>query len=199
MITIYRAQGFDRFILLTGYLGEMIDEYVASDLRPGGLDCVAVDTGLDTPTGGRVKRASGLFDTGTFCLTYVDGLADVDLGALLDFHRASGALATMTTVQPELQWGVAELDQADRVEAFVEKPRVDQWINGGFFCLEPGALEFIDDDDVLEEAPLGNLASAGQLMAFRHLGFWDCVDTYKDLIVVNDLWNEGRAPWLPSS
>jgi glucose-1-phosphate cytidylyltransferase len=105
----------------------------------------------------------------------------------------------MTTVRPNLQWGVARIGEDDRVEAFVEKPRLDQWINGGFLCLEPGALDFIEEGDVLEEGPLTGLASADQLMAYRHRGFWDCVDTYKDLVAVNDLWDQGRASWLKSS
>lgn len=199
VISIYRRNGFERFILLTGYLGEMIEEYVASGLASEDIDCVALDTGLDTPTGGRVLRAAELIGDGTFCLTYVDGLADIDLESLLAFHRSHGALATMTTVRPDLPWGVAKIGEASRIDAFVEKPRVDEWINGGFFCLEAGALGFLGEADVLEEAPLRALASEGQLMAFRHEGFWDCVDTYKDLVVVNDLWQQGRAAWLPSS
>lgn len=177
----------------------MISDYVASDLALEGIECTALDTGLDTPTGGRVAAASDLIGSSGFCLTYVDGLADVDLEALLEFHASHGRLATMTTVRPNLQWGVAKLDESGRVEAFVEKPRVDEWVNGGFFCFEAGALDVIGEDDVLEEGPLKRLASGGELMAFRHEGFWDCVDTYKDLVVVNDLWTQGRAPWLSRS
>ena len=176
----------------------MIEHYVETELRPAGIECIALDTGLDTPTGGRVAMAAGMVASEPFCLTYVDGLADIDLSMQGQFHESHGSLATVTTVRPNLQWGVARIDDHDRVEAFVEKPRMDEWVNGGFFWLEPEALEFIEEGSVLEEAPLAGLASAGQLMAFRHEGFWDCVDTYKDLIAVNDLWNEGKAPWLPS-
>jgi glucose-1-phosphate cytidylyltransferase len=177
----------------------MIEEYIASEPSLDGIECTALDTGLDTPTGGRVKKAADAVGGETFCLTYVDGLADIDLEALLTFHQSHGRLATMTTVRPNLQWGVARIGEDDRVEAFVEKPRLDQWINGGFLCLEPGALDFIEEGDVLEEGPLTGLASADQLMAYRHRGFWDCVDTYKDLVAVNDLWDQGRASWLKSS
>ena len=177
----------------------MIEDYVASELTPDGIDCVALDTGLDTPTGGRVRRAADLIGSERFCLTYVDGLADVDLEALLSFHASHGALATMTTVRPDLPWGVARIGDSGRVDAFVEKPQVEEWINGGFFCLEAGALDFLGEGDVLEEGPLTTLATKGELMAYRHEGFWDCVDTYKDLVVVNDLWNQGKAAWLTSS
>jgi glucose-1-phosphate cytidylyltransferase len=154
-----------------------------------------VDTGLDTPTGGRVARLGDRIGGERFCVTYADGVADVDLGAQLDFHRDHGGLATMTVVQPHLQWGVAELGEGDRVAGFVEKPRSEHWINGGFFCLEPGALGYLDEDSVLEREPLESLAADDQLRAFRHAGFWDCMDTYKDAVTLNDLWASGVAPW----
>jgi glucose-1-phosphate cytidylyltransferase len=114
---------------------------------------------------------------------------------LLSFHRAHGDLATLTTVRPHLQWGVAELGLDDRVAGFVEKPRSEHWINGGFFCFEPGALAYLDEDSVLEGEPLQRLAADGQLHGFRHQGFWDCMDTYKDAVTLNDLWTSGTAPW----
>ena len=144
VIEIYAAQGFERFVLATGYLGEMVEEFAAAEHWPDRVSVECVDTGLDTPTGGRIARLAERLDGGTFCATYADGVADVDLGALLDFHRGHGALATMTVVRPHLQWGVAELD-GDRVEGFVEKPRSEHWINGGFFCFEPGALDYLDE------------------------------------------------------
>ena len=199
VISIYRNQGFDRFLLLAGYLSEMIEDWLASDTGLEGIECEAIDTGVDTPTGGRVAKVADRIGGEPFCLTYVDGLADIDLGSLLEFHRSHGALASMTTVRPNLQWGVAEMSESGRIEAFLEKPRLDRWINGGFLVLEPGALEYIGERDVLEERPLRQLAADRQLMAYRHDGFWDCVDTYKDLIAVDDLWREGRAPWLPYS
>jgi glucose-1-phosphate cytidylyltransferase len=195
VIQVYAAQGFDRFLLATGYLGEAVAEFAAAERWPEGVAVECVETGLDTPTGGRVARLAERLRGERFCLTYADGVADVDLDAQLEFHAAHGALATVTVVQPHLQWGVAELDGEDRVAGFVEKPRSEHWINGGFFCLEPGALALIGPDSVLEREPLEALAAAGELRAFRHDGFWDCMDTYKDAVVLNDLWAGGEAPW----
>jgi glucose-1-phosphate cytidylyltransferase len=195
VIGIYAAQGFDRFLLATGYLGEAIEEFVQGTVWSSDVAIECVDTGVDTPTGGRVARLGERLGEGTFCVTYADGVADVDLDALLDFHHGHGGLATMTVVRPRLQWGVAELDSDGRVEGFAEKPRSEHWVNGGFFCFEPGALERIGDDDVLEREPLARLAAAGELHAYRHEGFWDCMDTYKDAVELNDLWAAGDAPW----
>jgi glucose-1-phosphate cytidylyltransferase len=193
VIQIYAAQGFERFLLATGYLGGAVAEFAAAEEWPDGVGVECVDTGLDTPTGGRIALLADRLDE-TFCVTYADGVADVDLGALLDFHREHGAPASMTVVRPNLQWGVAELD-ADQVAGFVEKPRSEHWINGGFLCLEPAVLERLDETSVLEREPLQELAAAGELRAFRHEGFWDCMDTYKDAVVLDDLWNSGQAPW----
>jgi glucose-1-phosphate cytidylyltransferase len=195
VIGIYAAQGFERFLLATGYLGEAVEEFVAGEAWPGGVEVECVETGLDTPTGGRIAALGEQLAGGTFCATYADGVADIDLGALLDCHAAHGGLATMTVVRPHLQWGVAELAPDGRVEGFAEKPRSEHWINGGFFCFEPGALAYLDEDSVLEREPLARLAAAGQLRAHRHEGFWDCMDTYKDAVVLNDLWAAGDAPW----
>jgi len=194
VIQIFAAQGFDRFLLATGYMGEAIAEFAAGERWPEGVRVEAVDTGRDTPTGGRIAALSQRLADETFCATYADGVANIDLGALLESHRAHGALATVTVVQPDLQWGVAELE-GDRVAGFVEKPRSEHWINGGFFCFEPGVFGYLGADSVLEREPLSRLAAAGQLRAFRHDGFWDCMDTYKDAVVLNDLWTAGRAPW----
>jgi glucose-1-phosphate cytidylyltransferase len=170
-----------------------VAEFVASERWPDGVEVECVDTGLDTPTGGRIALLGERLD-GTFCATYADGVADVDLGALLEFHRRHRAMATMTVVRPHLQWGIAELD-GDRVAGFAEKPRSEHWINGGFLCFETGALDYIDADSVLEREPLQALAAGGELRAFRHEGFWDCMDTYKDAVVLDDLWNADEAPW----
>ena len=194
VIQIYAAQGFERFLLATGYMGEAVAEFAAAERWPDGVAVECVDTGLDTPTGGRIARLGTRLGDERFCATYADGVAAVDLGAQLDFHDAHGQLATMTVVQPHLQWGVAELN-GDRVAGFVEKPRSEHWINGGFFCFEPGALAYIGAESVLEREPLQALAADDQLRAFRHDGFWDCMDTYKDAVVLNDLWASGEAPW----
>jgi glucose-1-phosphate cytidylyltransferase len=194
VIQIYAAQGFDRFLLATGYMGEAVAEFAAAERWPEGVRVECVDTGLDTPTGGRVAALAEEIGGEPFCVTYADGVADVDLGALLGFHREQDTLATVTVVRPHLQWGVAELAD-DAVTGFAEKPRSEHWINGGFFCFEPGVFEYLDADSVLEREPLSRLAADGQLRAFRHEGFWDCMDTYKDAVVLNDLWTAGRAPW----
>jgi glucose-1-phosphate cytidylyltransferase len=195
VIGIYAAQGFERFLLATGYLGDAVEEFVAAEVWPDGVTVECVDTGLDTPTGGRIERLGDRLRDGAFCATYADGVADIDLEALLGFHVERGGLATMTVVRPHLQWGVAELADGDRVAGFAEKPRSEHWINGGFFCFEPDALDCLDADSVLEREPLGHLAAEGRLHAFRHEGFWDCMDTYKDAVVLNDLWAAGKAPW----
>jgi glucose-1-phosphate cytidylyltransferase len=195
VVEIYAAQGFVRFLLATGYLGEMVEEFVAAGPWPDAVSAECVETGLETPTGGRIALLAERLGGEPFCATYADGVADVDLGALLGFHREHGALATMTVVRPRLQWGVAELGGDGRVEGFVEKPRSEHWINGGFFCFEPGVLEYLDEESVLEREPLRRLAADGQLRAHRHEGFWDCMDTYKDAVVLNDLWQSGEAPW----
>jgi glucose-1-phosphate cytidylyltransferase len=195
VIRIYAEQGFDRFLLCLGHRGEMIEEFVRNDGLPAGLTIECVDTGEETPTGGRIALLGDRLAGSRFCATYADGVADVDLRSLLEFHRGHGGLATITVVRPELQFGVARLDGAGRVEGFAEKPRFDGWINGGFFCFEPGVLDYVGEDSVLEREPFERLAADGQLRAYRHTGFWDCMDTYKDAVLLNDLWASGRAPW----
>jgi glucose-1-phosphate cytidylyltransferase len=196
VIQLYAVQGFRRVILATGYKGELIERFVESQEWPHGVVVECVDTGLATATGGRIKRlAQPLAGQELFCATYADGLADIDLGALLAFHAAHGALATMTVVRPELQFGVTELDGDGRVRGFHEKPRSEHWINGGFFCFGTGVLDYLGTDSVLERAPLERLAADGELRALRHEGFWDCMDTYKDAVALNDMWASGAAPW----
>lgn len=196
VIQLYAVQGFRRFILATGYRGELVERFAAAHAWPPGVSVQCVDTGLDTPTGGRVKLLEPHLAGQRFCLTYADGVADIDLARLAAFHAGHGALATITVVRPELQFGVAELDGADgRVLGFREKPRSEHWVNGGFLCLEPGAMAYLREDSVLEREPLEQLARAGELRAHRHAGFWRCMDTYKDAVALNDLWSAGRAPW----
>jgi glucose-1-phosphate cytidylyltransferase len=197
VIELYARQGFTRFLLATGYRGELIERFVAERDWPAGVHVQCVDTGLDTPTGGRVKRLEQLLHRELFCLTYADGLADIDLAELLRFHANHRALASMTVVRPQLQFGVTQLDELDgRVLGFQEKPRSEHWINGGFFCMQAGALDYIDLDSVLERRPLQRLADAGELRAYRHEGFWRCMDTYKDAIALNDLWAAPKPPWV---
>jgi len=196
VISIYAAQGFTRFHPLTGYLGEMVDDFVTGEAWPEGVEVECLDTGPDTPTGGRIKLAADAVSAGTFCATYSDGVADIDLEALLAFHAGHGREASMTTVRPNIQWGVVEMGEGGEVEGFIEKPRSEHWINGGFFCFEPAVLERLRTDSILEREPLEGLAADGQLRAYRHEGFWDCMDTYKDLVTLNDLWDKGEATWL---
>jgi glucose-1-phosphate cytidylyltransferase len=195
VIQIYAVQGFSRFLLCLGYKGEAIEAFVRGEQWPEGARIECLDTGLDTPTGGRIKLIEDRVGDGTFHATYADGVADVDLGAVAEFHGRHGGLATMTVVRPQLQFGVTELDGDGRVAGFHEKPRSDHWINGGFFCFEPGVFEYLTESSVLEREPLEGLASDGQLHAYRHTGFWECMDTYKDAVTLNDLWNGERPPW----
>jgi glucose-1-phosphate cytidylyltransferase len=196
VIRLYAAHGFERFLLATGYRGELIERFAKATSWPEGVRVECVETGLDTPTGGRIKLLSEQLTGDHFCATYADGVASIDLARLLSFHGAHGCLATMTVVRPELQFGVTELDEReDRVLGFREKPRSEHWINGGFFCFERGVLEYLARDSVLEGEPLKRLASDGELRAYRHEGFWECMDTYKDAVALNDMWAAGDPPW----
>jgi glucose-1-phosphate cytidylyltransferase len=195
VLQIHLAQGFRRFLLLTGYLGEQVERFITAERWPADAEIRCLDTGEETPTGGRLHRAADALGEQTFCLAYGDGVADVDLAALLGAHAEHGAPATMTVVRPALPFGVADLNGDGVVRGFTEKPRSDQWVNGGFFCFEPAVLELLTPESVLERDPLERLAAAGELRAFRHEGFWDCMDTYKDAVALNDLWAAGAAPW----
>jgi glucose-1-phosphate cytidylyltransferase len=179
VMCLYATQGLSDFVLLLGYGADRIREFAQT--CPWNVTCV--DTGIET-----LKR-------GTFCLTYADGLADIDLAGLVDFHRAHGRAATVTVVRPQNPWGVAHIAADGRVDGFTEKPRLESWVNGGFFVMEPAALDRIGPDDILEREPLERLAGDGDLHAFQHEGFWDCMDTYKDNLLLNELWESGTAPW----
>jgi glucose-1-phosphate cytidylyltransferase len=195
VVRIYAAQGHTRFWLLTGYQGDRIAAFVASAPWPTGISVECLDTGEDTPTGGRVRKASQLVAGGRFAVTYADGLADVDLGELRAFHIGHGGLASVTLVRPELPFGIATVEQDGLVTGFAEKPQSEDWVNGGFFTFEPGVLGYLEDDSVLERAPLERLAADEQLHGHRHHGFWRCMDTYKDAVALNDLWAAGQARW----
>lgn len=196
VIQMYAAQGLRRFVLCIGHRGELIRSFTEEHRWPAGVVVECVDTGEDTPTGGRIARVREHVGEGTFWVTYADGVADIDLAAELEYHRDHGELATMTVVRPDLPFGVTELgDGGGRVTGFTEKPRSEHWINGGFFCFEPAVFGYLDEDTMLEREPLERLAANGQLRAFRHEGFWECMDTYKDAIALNDLWAQGDAPW----
>jgi glucose-1-phosphate cytidylyltransferase len=191
VMSLYAAQGFERFVLLTGNGAGKVEEFALT--LPWDVTCV--DTGAETPTGGRVHLAREHLSEDTFCLTYADGVADIDLRRLLAFHADHRGAATITVVRPANPWGVAELGVDGQVTGFHEKPKLESWVNGGFMVMEPRALERMGRDDVLERDPLERLAAGGELFAFRHEGFWDCMDTYKDTLLLNELWERGEAPW----
>ena len=212
----YAAHGVNEFVICLGYRGYMIKEWFANyalhtsdvtfDLRAGSMEVhrsttepwrvTLVDTGAATMTGGRIKRVLRYVDEEPFCLTYGDGLADVDIGALIAFHRDQGRLATVTAVQPPGRFGALDVD-GTRVIRFEEKLRGDgAWINGGFFVLDPGIAPYIaGDETVWEREPLAALAREGQLAAFRHEGFWQAMDTMRERQLLDALWTGGAAPW----
>ena len=196
VISMYLAHGFRRFLLLTGYRGPQVEAFAAAERWPAGARIECLDTGAEAPTGERLRVAAPLLDEERFCLAYADGVADIDLGVLLEHHGEHAGLATMAVVQPRLPFGVAWLDAGGSVRGFSEKPRSELWVNAGFFCFERVAMRSLEPNSVLEREPLERLAAAGQLRAFQHPGFWECMDTHKDWITLNELWAGGRAPWV---
>ncbi len=217
IMRIYARQGFRRFILCLGYRGAMIKDYfLRRDIRESDLrldlasgrqtllngadrldwDVTFAETGHKAQTGARIRRVGRYIDTPLFLLTYGDGLADIDLGALLAFHRRHGRLGTVTGVRARSQFGELELD-GDTVRSFVEKPQVTSVINGGFFVFARDFLNYISDDPdcILEREPLQGLARDGELKVYEHNGFWQCMDTFKDFRALNELFESGAAPW----
>jgi glucose-1-phosphate cytidylyltransferase len=199
VVGLYAAQGLRRFLLAAGHRADLLSAAVASIAWPRGVRVTCVDTGVATETGGRVHRLRERLAGEPFHLTYADGVADVDLAALEDEHRAAGRTATITVVRPELQFGVVDIAADGGVTGFREKPRSSHWINGGFMRLEPDVFDVLDDDAVLERDPFARLAREGRLHSHRHEGFWACMDTYKDARRLNELWEAGVAPWDPST
>ncbi len=217
IMKIYSAHGINDFVICCGYKGRYIREWfntyhlqnadVTFDLENGSTTyhkdqtepwrVTLVDTGESTMTGGRVRRALPYVGNETFCLTYGDGVADVNISALLEFHAQHGRQVTMTAVQPPGRFGAFTLREESRIRSFREKPKGDgSWINGGFFVVEPQAVEQITSDaTVWEQEPLEILAEQGELMAFKHAGFWLPMDTLRDKHVLEDLWTSGHPPW----
>jgi glucose-1-phosphate cytidylyltransferase len=212
----FAAAGFRNFIIAAGYKSEMIKDYflnyralnsdVTVDLQHQGnivfhqtanedWQVTIADTGPDTPTGARVLRAAKYVEGERFMCTYGDGLADVSFANLCQVHEEKGLLATVTTVRPTSRFGVADIGQAGVIERFREKPQVDGWVNAGFMVFEKGALEYFDESSMLEDKPMMRLAGDGQLAAYQHDGFWQWMDTYRELVNLNELWASGRAPW----
>jgi glucose-1-phosphate cytidylyltransferase len=216
IMKIYSAHGLRDFVICVGYKGYMIKEYFANyylhmsditfDLSSNAMEVhqntaepwkvTLVDTGDETMTGGRLKRVKQYVEDGDFCFTYGDGLGNVDVGRLIDFHKQQKRLATVTAVQPPGRFGALNLAR-EQVAGFEEKPLGDgSWINGGFFVLNPKVLDTIDGDDThWERKPLERLAAEGQLAAYRHNGFWQPMDTLRDKSQLEALWDSGKAPW----
>lgn len=216
IMKIYSSQGFSEFIVALGYKGGWIKKYFLNychldhdfsvhtkdgrvEMHEGKCEdwiVHLIDTGIDTQTGGRIKRLKKWIDGQTFMMTYGDGVANVDLKELLAFHRKHGKLATVTAVRPESRFGSINMEK-DRVVQFIEKPQLGEgWINGGFFVFEPRVLDYIEGDSVcFEKEPIARLVSEGQLVAFRHSDFWHSMDTLRDATLLNDIWNKNRAPW----
>lgn len=214
----YAAAGIDDFVVCCGYRGEMLKRYFAQyflenssmtvDLGTGAIEYIdkvperwkvtLVDTGLHTMTGGRVARIRDHVAGGPFCLTYGDGLIDADVGEIVRFHQSHSKLATVTAVPSPGRFGILHMADGDRVDAFLEKPDNEMgYINAGFFVLEPGIFDYIEQGDatVWEREPLQKLATSGELVAFRHHGFWRPMDSLRDKRELERLWNEGAAPW----
>ena len=213
----FAHHGISDFVVCTGYRGEVIKDFFLfyegrthdftvrlgqpaevtyhSAHDESGWQVTVADTGQTTMTGGRVKRIQDHIGDERFMVTYGDGLADVDIPALLDFHESHGRLATVTTIRPLSRFGVMDMTEEGAVEQFREKPLTDGYVNGGFFVFEPGVFDYLDDECVLEQAPLEALAKDGQLMAFRHEGFWQPMDTYREFTMLNEMWDRDEAPW----
>ncbi len=216
IMNIYAHHGFDEFVVALGYKGHLIKDYflryfqwrndLSVDLADGSTLVHAgerekwkvhlVDTGASTMTGGRLKRLRSWIGDETFMMTYGDGVSNVDVRALVEFHRRQGRLATVTAVRPPARFGGLQF-KGDLVADFSEKPQVGEgWINGGFFVLEPQVFSYLDDDaSVFEREPLERLVREGQLAAYRHEAYWQCMDTLRDVKLLNEQWDGGRAPW----
>jgi glucose-1-phosphate cytidylyltransferase len=217
IMKIYAHQGFNDFVVALGYKGDYVKRYMVEyaslegDLTVGtrvgrvemhgngdrdDWQIALVDTGQTTNKGGRIKRLAPYLGEETFMMTWGDGVSDIDLRRLLEFHRSHGKLATLTAVRPPARFGHIELS-GDVVTEFSEKPQAREgWINGAFFVLEPQVLDYIDGDETeWEKEPLERLAADGQLMAYRHEGYWQCMDTLRERKLLEQLWDSGRAPW----
>ena len=196
LMQIYAAQGHADFVLCLGHeQQQFVDYFAGAPAGSEGWRVDLVDTGTETQTGGRISRIADRIDGDRFFATYGDGLADIALDRLLAYHRSHGRVATLTAVRPHVNFGVARLDDDGRVLRFDEKPLMQEWVNGGFFVFERRVFDYLDEGSTLEREPLERLAAEGELMADRHEGFWSCLDTYKDHLVLNERWENGAAPW----
>ncbi len=212
----YAHFGYKEFVVALGYKGEMIKRYFQDYFSMNGSVSISlangktsvhdavqedwlvhlVETGLHTNTGGRIKKLAHWLGEDAFMLTYGDGVCNLDIGSLVKFHRDSGKLVTVTAVRPPARFGSLSFTDGDLITEFVEKPQTGEgWINGGFFVIQRGALDYIEDDVPWESEPMRNIAAAGELVAYRHDDFWQCMDTYRELKILESYWNSGDAPW----
>lgn len=213
----YASYGHTEFIICAGYKNEVIKNWFANlhmfksdfkikygtnsqleyfDEMPEMMWEVTIsDTGASTPTGGRIHRIRKFVEGETFLCTYGDGVSNVDINKLLEFHKSHGKVATMTTVKPPTRFGVIDFGKKGIIQSFREKPQTDSWVNGGFFIFEPEIFNYLEKDSILEHSPLENLARDGELMGYKHEGFWQPMDTYRDKLELEELWNSGNPPW----
>ncbi|MCK9604185.1 MAG: sugar phosphate nucleotidyltransferase [Candidatus Omnitrophica bacterium] len=190
----YSYFGLNDFILCLGYKGESVRKYFKNSREFKISFC---DTGLETNTGARIKKIESLIDSDTFCATYGDGLANINLNKLLDFHKQHKKTATLTVVKPSSPFGIVGVDShTNAVTHFEEKPILDHWINGGFFVFNKSIFRYLKGNNILEKDALPQLVKKGEIAAFKHAGFWECMDTYKDNLKLNQFVKDGNAPWI---
>jgi glucose-1-phosphate cytidylyltransferase len=213
----YSVYNHKEFVICGGYKNEVIKNWFSNlrlfksdvriqvgesqhlefmdDAHENGWDIVVSNTGAETQTGGRLFRIKKYLRDETFLCTYGDGLGNVDLNALIQFHKSHGKIATLTSVKPPTRFGVIDISADGSIKSFKEKPQTESWVNAGFFVFEPAIFDYLNEDCVLEHGPLEKLAEDGQLMAFKHEGFWQPMDTYRDKLELESLWNAGNPPW----
>jgi glucose-1-phosphate cytidylyltransferase len=218
IMKLYAHHGFRDFVLCLGYRGNMIKEYFLNyeamnndfticlgrksqiqfngDHQEQNFRITLADTGLESMTGGRIRRAQKYLPDDCFMVTYGDGVSDVDIRRLVEFHKSHGKLATVTTFRPVSRFGILDIDASHQVMNFIEKPRSDAWASAGYFVFQREVLDYLDDDQcVLESEPLARLAAERQLVAYNHDGFFYAMDTFREYQILNDLWKSGQAPW----
>ena len=198
IMKLYSAFGYNEFIILLGYKGELIEEYFLNQLDLFNWDITFLDTGLKTDTGGRIKRAKNMIGNQPFLLTYGDGLSNIDINKLVAFHQNHDGLVTMTSVQLASRFGILEIGENNLVTRFNEKPKKNEaWINGGFFICNPEVIKYIKNDSTtFEKDPLSNLSKDGKLFTYRHHGFWKCMDTLRDKRELDELAKSDSPPWI---